>query len=111
MNTFPLAVPSGYPEDSETFPLTPSSLSLEWDPPADEDQNGVIVDYVINITAVETSTAFSVVTGGALSVTIPGLHPFYTYSYVIAAVTAIGRGPFSIAETVQMPPDGEYAVW
>ncbi len=81
---------------------------MEWDPPAEEERNGVIVDYVVNITAVESSTVFSVLTGGSLSVTVPGLHPFYTYNYIIAAVTSLGRGPFSMAESVKMPSDGEF---
>ncbi len=88
--------------------MTPNILSLEWDPPAEENQNGIIIDYFVNVTAVETSTAFSVVSGGSLSTTIPGLHPFYTYNYIIAAVTNVGRGPFSMSRSVQMPQDGNY---
>ena len=83
------------------------TLFLEWDPPASEDRNGVIVDYFLNISAVETGVTFHLVTGGGLSVTIPGLHPFHTYNYIIAAATVVGRGPFSISSSVQMPPDGK----
>ena len=44
--------------------------------------------------------------------TIEGLHPFYTYSFLIAAVT-IGPGPFSEVLSIQMPQAGEsdYSGW
>lgn len=34
------------------------------------------------------------------------LRPFTTYYYIIAASTAIGRGPFSTVFTLLMPEDG-----
>ena len=40
------------------------------------------------------------------TVTVTGLHPFYTYSSSVAAET-IGLGPFSTMFAVQMPEDGE----
>ena len=40
------------------------------------------------------------------TMTITGLHPFYTYSSSVAAET-IGLGPFSAMFSVKMPEDGE----
>ena len=36
---------------------------------------------------------------------ISGLHPFFTYTLTVAAVT-IGPGPYGLMLTVQMPEDG-----
>ena len=43
----------------------------------------------------------------ATSVTVPALHPFYTYTCTIAAVT-IGEGPYSEELTITMPEDGKH---
>ena len=36
---------------------------------------------------------------------ISGLHPYYTYSLSVAAVT-IGPGPYGLVLTIRMPEDG-----
>ena len=84
-----------------------TTLVIEWEPPLIEYHNGIIVDYCVNVTAVETGTMIQVATGGITSASIPGLHPFYTYTYVVAAATAIGRGPFTMSSSIQMPTDGK----
>ena len=58
---------------------------------------------MINITQIDTSSTWqntSTSTEIALS-----LHPFYQYSFVIAAVT-VYQGPFSERIVIEMPEDG-----
>ena len=50
--------------------------------------------------------AFQQITA-ATSVTVPSLHPFYTYACTIAAVT-IGEGPYSVELSITLPEDGTY---
>lgn len=85
-----------------------TTLFIEWEPPPSDHHNGIIVDYCVNVTAVETGTMIQVATGGITSASIPGLHPFYTYTYIVAAATAIGRGPFTVSRSIQMPTDGKH---
>ncbi len=84
-----------------------STLRIEWSPPPLLLHNGVIVDYMVNISEIETGITLQFATGGELGVTIPGLHPFYSYSYVITALTVVGHGPHSSSVSVRMPEDGE----
>ena len=48
--------------------------------------------------------SFTVVNMTTLSV--PTLHPFYTYTCIVAAVT-VGLGPYSTAVEVELPEDGK----
>lgn len=44
------------------------------------------------------------------SLDVPSLHPDYTYRYMVAAGTSIGRGPFSSSRSIKMPEDGESVI-
>ena len=83
-----------------------TSLFLNWEPPELEDQNGVITGYVVNVTAVETGMNFLLTSSGP-SLLADGLRPFTTYICRIAARTAVGIGPYSIAVTAVTDQDGE----
>lgn len=88
-------------------PLDSTTLSLNWSAPAESSRNGLIVQYVVNISVSETGERFQRTVDGTGAVTLTGLHPYYEYSYVIAAATSVGTGPFSVRRSVRMPQDGE----
>ena len=76
-----------------------------WDPPAADEQNGLITEYILNVTEAdsgETIQLFSPTTMLAVDI----LQPFTTYYLIIAASTIVGRGPFSTIVMLQMPEDG-----
>lgn len=99
-------VPSG-PVVNLTIEVTSStSLFLRWEPPELEDQNGIIIGYVVNVTAVETGMTFQLSSSDS-SLMATGLRPFTTYICRIAAITAVGVGPYSIAITAVTQQDGE----
>ena len=52
----------------------------------------------------ETGSSFQQ-TSETTALYISNLHPFYTYTLTVAAVT-IGPGPYGLALTVQMTEDG-----
>ena len=52
----------------------------------------------------ETRSVFQL-TSETTALYISSLHPFYTYTLTVAAVT-IGPGPYGVMLTVQMPEDG-----
>ena len=101
---FPPA-PTGPPLHVSRSPLNSTTLLLSWQPPLSQHRNGVIREYRVNITEVESGRHFQNTTT-TTSITIPFLHPYYNYLCSIAAYT-VGIGPFSSAVRVQMPEDGE----
>ena len=58
------------------------------------------------ITEVETGAVMTLVTE-ATSLTVPSLHPYYTYSCTVAAETT-GLGPYSYPVEIQLPESGTY---
>ena len=60
------------------------------------DQNGVIIGYVVNVTVMGTGEMFQLSTVST-NLTLDSLRPFTMYVCRIAARTAIGIGPYSIA--------------
>ena len=82
-----------------------TTLTLTWDPPHIEEQNGIIREYLVNITEIETGETFLHSTP-MTCITATGLHPFYVYESIVTAVT-IGPGPYSSNFTIQMPQTGK----
>lgn len=80
-------------------------MLLSWIQPPLESFNGVLRYYWINIVEEDTSRAYFeylLGNGGFLS----SLHPFYTYTVSVAAVT-IAPGPYSNNITITTYQDGE----
>ena len=69
-----------------------------------EHQNGVIEEYSIQVTGVDTTEKFELSTNDT-NITVFSLHPFYTYKFAVAAHT-IALGPFSSPVNLQMPAAG-----
>ena len=58
-----------------------------------EDQNGIVREYVVNITETNTGSTIQKLST-TNSLTVENLHPYYTYSVMVAAYT-IESGPYS----------------
>ena len=100
------AAPSGFPINFNTSVVTTHSLSLVWNPPPPEDQNGVIIRYRVNITVLGTMEMYQLFSVNS-RITVLSLRPYTTYIFTIAAETAVGVGPFSGAYTVMTATDGK----
>ena len=88
-------VPSAPPNNVTGFVINSTSISLSWEPPADEELNGLLREYQVDITEVETGTTFQLSTlATETTIIISSLHPYYNYLCSVSAVT-IGLGPFS----------------
>ena len=81
-------------------------VTLQWSPPRADLQHGTIQFYTVQLMVVNTGV-ITEYTSMELSLTISDLHPHYTYTCTIAAVT-VAPGP---EDTVmfQMPENGRYA--
>ena len=95
--------PSGPPLNLSFIALNSTSVKLQWSPPAASQQNGIVEHYTLQFSEYENGSAVQYTTTG-LFYTFHSLHPHYTYSCAIAAVT-VDSGP---AQPIvfQMPQDG-----
>ena len=83
--------------DQYTFVVT-------WQPPPAEERNGIIRNYVVNLTELETGTVEQYFASD-LNITITFRHPFYRYRYTVAAET-ISLGPYSDPRVIHLPEAG-----
>ena len=102
----PVSAPSGSPQNLSVLPTSSRSVYVAWNAPPLSRRNGEIISYAINVTEVETGEELQQLNSITASLTLSSLRPYYTYSFVIAASTVIGEGPFSEAFTIRMPEDG-----
>jgi len=87
-------------------PVNSTALTLRWQPPPPEDRNGVITQYVVNITGLSVAGQEPFVLHTTeTSIVVGLLHPSYTYACEVAAVTSVGQGPYR-SITSQLPEDG-----
>ena len=75
---------------------------MAWSPPPRHSQNGIIREYRVKITEVETGRELNIST--STSITVPFLHPYYTYDCVVRGYTVM-IGPYANV-TVMTPEDG-----
>ena len=101
-----LAVPEGTPSNFKANDITSTAATLSWDPPPFDSQNGVIIQYIINVTVQETGERFQL-TSVTNSLIATGLSPFRTYVCIIAAATSVGLGPFGDMFSVMTLEDGK----
>ena len=97
-------VPSSAPVRLQGSAVNSTTIQLQWEPPPFANQNGVIRIYCINISVTETESVFQLTSETNL-LNISGLHPYYTYTLSVAAVT-IGPGPYGAVLTIRIPEDG-----
>ena len=102
----PHAVPETAPLQFTVQATDSRTLVLSWEPPLPEDRNGIITNYTVNITEIETGRQFQLVTDNTTITAFP-LHPHYTYSCTVTAETSVGLGPYTALRAVQMPEDGK----
>ena len=82
------------------------SIFLDWDEPPAEHQNGIIREYHVNFTEIETGNAYSKVVFTD-SANISSLHPNYNYYITVTAVTVL-PGPASFGIVIMTLEDGKY---
>ena len=99
--------PSGPPENLHVEIQSSTSVTVTWDPPPTESQNGIITGYFINVTLLENEDVFQLFSV-AKKLLIDTLKPFKSYDFVIAAQTSAGIGPYSRTVTTRTPEDGKF---
>ena len=74
--------------------MSSNSFQLEWSPPPEEDRNGIITGYTLQLGGNGVEFQFRVGTTHT-NYTFSALQQGTTYLYAIAAETIEGTGPFS----------------
>lgn len=103
------AAPSGPPEGVTVGDTLSTSFIVIWQPPANENQNGLILGYTVKIVDLSSNNETQIyVTETTLEVF--DLMPFTQYEVAIAAHNAAGRGPFSVIITVETEESGKHFI-
>ena len=97
------------PRDLVAVVISSSAVNLSWQPPLPEQQNGIIIRYVVNVTTVETGEGFELVSA-LKKLTVNSLHPHWTYIFTVSGETSVGVGPPSLAVTATILEDGKSVV-
>ena len=98
-----VSAPSGPPLNLSTIITSSRSVTVQWSPPQADLQNGVIQHYTVQLVATQTNSVLQYTATG-LSQTISNLHPYYTYTCTVSAVT-VASGPAAVV-VFQLPQDG-----
>ena len=102
-HSFPLSAPSA-PQNVTATSVSSRSISLSWSPPSVS--NGVIREYRVNVTEVETGIVFTqILMHTTTSITLQLLHPFYNYRCHISAYT-VDEGTYAVVY-IRTPEDGK----
>ena len=105
---FSITAPSEAPLNLAGHAVNSTTIALWWDTIAVENQNGIIRHYLVSVMEVETDE-LDVYTAVGTQLNISGLHPYYTYTCVVAAVTN-SVGPFSRNISIITPQGGKYKI-
>ncbi len=95
----PTVAPNGPPKNVKASPLSPTQITIMWEPPMIQNRLGIIVSYDVTYTAKDPSGTVieeqlvNINTG--LRTVLNGLHEYTNYSISVRARTAVGPGPFS----------------
>ena len=85
--------------------MNSTTITLSWDPPPFNQINGYIRHYVVAVTEQKNASEFQE-QSNYTQVTLQSLHPYYTYTCRVAAVTT-GPGPYTGNLTIQLLEDGK----
>ena len=100
-----LPAPSSAPRNVEATIISPTVANLSWDAPLQTDQNGIIRQYHINVTEVDTARQWTLISM-TNTYLLNFLRPHHTYLYNIAAVT-ISSGPYTQLLNFTLTPESK----
>ena len=104
-----LFVPIGPSSPPTNFRITATSsenITVSWDPPPRESQNGMITAYTLTCQPQELETPLPVTYSAAGTYILSGFRPATSYNCTIFAATAGGNGPTTY-QVVTLLADGK----
>lgn len=100
------SAPTEAPQILSGFSTTSQSIYLAWTPPDTLSQNGIIRQYYVNVTDLQTG-GVQLYTSRSPEIEITNLHPYYSYEVRVSAYT-VALGPFSEHLTIRTLENGRY---
>ena len=101
-------VPDGAPRNVSSTNVTSSSARLQWDAPARQHRNGIIVLYEVLYRLRDNYIDDWTTNTSEPSVVIEGLEPQHDYEFRMRAYTNRGGGPWSNPHLVHTLPESKY---
>lgn len=101
--------PSGFPRDVSVVSISSQSAEVSWNPPLQEERNGIIVGYIVTVSRQGMDTQLQL-TSTTTTITLNMLNPFTTYTITVTTSTAVGVGPPSTQLSFTTAEDGNYEV-
>ena len=89
--TYVFSAPKAPPHNVKAVSETFSSIKVSWEPVPEEDQDGIIIQYQVEIEKWENGN----VNTSNRTIQVTGLEMFVEYRVRVRAFTRIGPGPFS----------------
>lgn len=99
--------PNSSPSNLTASAQDSTTVLLSWGEPGGR-HNGIIREYRINITEVESGRTFQQ-TSATTTLVVSGLHPDYSYEWTVTAFT-VREGPYGIISSVTTLEDGRYLI-
>lgn len=96
--------PSGSPQKLNITSLNSMAVQLSWETLTVEQTNGIIRGYSIMVKSTQSEEK-QTLNSTSNNIVIHNLHPYYTYDFLVAAVT-VGIGPYTIGRST-LPQDSE----
>ena len=99
---------SGPPLNLMANVVDSKTVTLSWDPPLEENRNGIIRSYTVHVTdkLMNENTTYS---SDTTNITLTSLRPYSVYLFAVAADTTSFPGPYSSPFLFQMPEAGTHA--
>lgn len=99
--------PGSHPTNLTGYPVNSTHIFLNWDPPPEEELNGILRQYKINVTEDKTGKTFLFVAEPhPTEIVIGPFHPDYTYHCTVVAFT-VREGPHTSILPIHTQEDGE----
>ena len=99
------SAPSGPPRNFRGSVTSANAVSLTWNSPLFEHQNGAITGYIVLVTPANSQQSYQV-SSGTTSFIVSSLTPNSLYTFAVAAQTRIGHGPYSNSIILTTNPHG-----
>ena len=87
-----------------------TQATIMWQPPLFEDQNGPIIHYNLILSDLVFGLDDIDINVSSLSYTATDLEEYNNYSFIIAATTEVGIGPYSVPVNFTTEEDGKFCL-
>ena len=101
--------PSGTPSGLLISHTHSTTAELSWTPLPLDEQNGVIIGYIVQVVGPDSTREISALGADVTSVEVSGLKSFTSYTFNISAMTKAGTGPVATISSTT-PREGELAI-